>query len=50
MWVECQRHAPAELPMGKEPVPIAQEAGCGPGPIWTSAESLATTGTRFRTI
>jgi len=29
------------LPPGKDPVPIVQEAGWAPGPIWTSAENLA---------
>ena len=41
-----QRHAPAALYSGKNPVPIVQEAGWDPGPIWTSAENLATTGIR----
>ena len=31
---------------GKEPVPIVQEAGWAPGPIWTGAENLAPTGIR----
>jgi len=31
---------------GKEPVPIAQEAGWAPGPVWTGAENLAPTGIR----
>ena len=26
---------------GKDPVPIVQEAGCVPGPVWTGAENLA---------
>jgi hypothetical protein len=50
MGLEGQRHAPAELPMGKDPVPIVQEAGWAPGPIWRGAESLATTGIRSRTV
>jgi hypothetical protein len=25
----------------KDPVPIVQEAGCAPGPVWTGAENLA---------
>jgi hypothetical protein len=29
---------------GKDSVPIAQEAGWTPGPVWTSAENLAPTG------
>jgi hypothetical protein len=30
----------------KDPVPIVQEAGWDPGPVWTGAESLAPTGIR----
>ena len=26
---------------GKDPVPIVQQAGRAPGPVWTGAESLA---------
>ena len=39
-----QRHAPAALYPGKEPVPIVQEAGWAPGPVWTGAKNLAPTG------
>jgi hypothetical protein len=28
---------------GKDPVPILQEAGWAPGPVWTGAENLAPT-------
>ena len=43
--VSGQRHAsaafyPPPIP-GKDPVPIVQEAGRAPGPVWTSAENLA---------
>ena len=31
---------------GKVPVPIVQEAGWAPGPVWTGAENLAHTGIR----
>jgi hypothetical protein len=31
---------------GKDPVPIVQQAGWAPGPIWTGAENLAPTGIR----
>jgi hypothetical protein len=31
---------------GKNPLPIVQEAGWAPGPIWTGAENLASTGIR----
>jgi len=41
-----QRHAPADLPPGGDPVPIVQEAGWAPGPVWTGAENLAPTGIR----
>jgi len=34
------------LPPGKDPVPIVQEAGWAPGPVWTGAENLASTGIR----
>ena len=30
----------------KDPVPIVQEAGWVPGPVWTAAENLASTGIR----
>ena len=46
MGVGGQRHAPAALPPGKDPVPIVQEAGWAPGPVWTGAENLAPTGIR----
>ena len=35
------------LPPGKDPVPIVQEAGWGPVPVWTGAENLAPTGIRI---
>ena len=41
-----QHHAPAALYFGKESVPILQEAGWAPGPVWTGAENLAPTGVR----
>jgi hypothetical protein len=31
---------------GKDPIPIVQEAGWAPGPVWTGAENLAPTGIR----
>ena len=31
---------------GKDPVPIVPEAGWAPGPVWTGAEILASTGIR----
>ena len=36
-----QRHAPADLTPEKDPVPIVQEAGWAPGPVWIGAENLA---------
>ena len=41
MGVGGQRHASAALPTGKDAVPIVQEAGWAPGPVWTGAENLA---------
>ena len=34
---------PARFTPGKDPVPIVQEAGWAPGPVWTGAENLAST-------
>ena len=31
----------------RDPVPIVQEAGWAPGPVWTGAENLAPIGIRF---
>ena len=41
MRVGGQYNAPAAVTPGKEPVPIVQEAGWAPGPVWTGAENLA---------
>ena len=42
MGVGGQHHAPAALPPPvKTSVPIVQEAGWAPGPVWTGAENLA---------
>jgi hypothetical protein len=35
---------------GKDPVPIVKEAGWTPGPVWTGAENLASTGIDPRTF
>jgi hypothetical protein len=32
--------------LGKDTVPLVQEAGWAPGPVWTGAENLAPTGIR----
>ena len=34
-----QQHATVPAPAGKEPVPILQEAGWAPRPVWTGGES-----------
>jgi hypothetical protein len=47
MGLGGQRQAPTALPPGKDPVPIAYEAGWAPGPVWTGVENLAPTGIRF---
>jgi hypothetical protein len=44
--VGSQRHAPAAFTSTKDPVPILQEAGWAPGPVWIGAENLAPTGIR----
>ena len=38
-----QRHAPPFDPREGEPVPIAQEAGWAPEPVWTDAKNLVIT-------
>ena len=37
---------PGRFTPGKDAVPIVQEAGWAPGPVWTVAENLAPTGIR----
>jgi len=37
--VSGQQHATAALYPGKDPVPILQEAGWAPGPVWTGGKS-----------
>ena len=37
---------PGRFTPGKDPVPIVEEAGRAPGPVWTGAENLAFTGIR----
>ena len=37
-----QQHGPAVLYPGKDPVPIVQEAGWAPGPVWTGGKSRPT--------
>jgi hypothetical protein len=38
---------PGRFTPGKDPVPIVQEAGWAPGPVWTCAKYLAPTGIRL---
>jgi hypothetical protein len=47
MGVGGHRHALATFTHGKDPVPIVQEAGWAPGPVWIGAENLVPTGIRF---
>ena len=47
MGVGGQRHALAAFNPGKDVVPIVQEAGWAPGPVWIGAENLTPTGIRF---
>jgi len=42
----CQPPRPGRFTPLKDPVPIVQEAGWAPGPVWTGAENLAPTGIR----
>jgi hypothetical protein len=42
-WVVSVTPRPLSTP-GKDTVPIVQEAGWAPGPVWTGAENLAATG------
>ena len=39
--VSGQQHAPAYFTPGKDSLPIVQEAGWAPGPVWTGADNLA---------
>ena len=41
---------PGRFTPGKDPVPIVQEAGLAPGPVWTGVENLAPTGFDPRTV
>jgi hypothetical protein len=42
-----EHHAPAVFTPGKDLVPIVQEVGWAPEPVWIGAENLASTGIRF---
>ena len=43
-------HSPAAFITGKDPVPIVQEAGWTPRPVWIGAENLAPPGFDPRTV
>jgi hypothetical protein len=45
-----QHHAPVAFTPGKDPVPIVQEAGWAPEPVWIGAENLAPPGFDPRTF
>ena len=46
MWGGWSTPRPGRFTARKDTVPIVQEAGWAPGPIWTGAENLAPTGIR----
>jgi len=48
-WVVSSAPRPHFTP-GKDPIPIVQEAGWAPGPLWTGAENLIPTGIRSQTF
>jgi len=41
-----QRHAPAVLPPGRDPVLLVQEVDWVPGPVWVGERNLASSGIR----
>ena len=45
-----QHHAPAAFTPRKDPVPIVQEAGWTPEPVWIGAENLDPPGFDLRTF
>jgi hypothetical protein len=45
-----KHHTPAAFTPGKDPVPIVQEAGWAPEPVWIGAENHALTGFDPRTF
>ena len=45
MWVVNDTPRPLN-PQETDPVPIVYEAGWAPGPVWTGAENLVSTGIR----
>jgi hypothetical protein len=49
VWVVSSTPRPKFTPR-KDSVPIVQEAGWAPGPVWTDTENLAPTGIDPRTV
>jgi hypothetical protein len=47
---ESELHPCRSLPPGKDSVPMVQEAGWAPGPVWTGAKNLAPPGFDPRTV
>ena len=45
-WGWVVSATPGRFTPGKDPVPIVQESGWAPGPVWTGVENLAPTGIR----
>ena len=45
-----QHHTPAAFISGKDPVPLVQEAGWAPEPLWIGSENLAPPGFDPRTF
>jgi hypothetical protein len=41
---------PSRFTPGNDPVPIVQEAGLAPGPVWMGAENLPTVGFEPQTV
>ena len=50
MGVGGQRHTPAAFTPRKDLVPIVQEAGWAPGPVWIGVENLAPPGFDPQTV
>ena len=48
-WVASSTSRPQFTP-GKDRVPVLQEAGWAPGPVWTGAKNIVPTGIRSRTV
>jgi hypothetical protein len=42
-----QDHALSTLSLGRDPVPIVQEDGWAPGPVWIGVETFAPIGIQF---